>query len=240
MDVVIPYSREENWQGNELRYCIRSLSEHLEDISKIYIVGYKPEWLINVIHIPFEDTWKRNKDANIIAKILKVCNREDSSNELLFISDDQILLRKSNSTSIIPLWWEDLSLRNWSRRNRWVERLERTYLKLKQEGLSHYNYDTHIPVILDKSKFINIMSKYDWHIDGKGYTINTLYFNNLDIQKIKLDNDKAVFEKEININTINNLIEKASYMGWNNKGLNDNLKTVIKTLFPNKSIYERE
>ena len=182
---------------------------------------------------------EKNKDANIIAKVLEVCNRKESSDNLLFISDDQILLKDTNKENIKPLYWENLSERNWSRRNRWVERLERTYLKLKQEGLSHYNYDTHIPVILDKNKFINIMGKYDWHIDGKGYTINTLYFNNLDINNIKLSNEKACFEREIESREkIKVECSKAKYLGWNSKGLNNSLKLVIEELFITKSNYE--
>lgn len=240
MDVIIPYSQEAKWNDNELRYCIRSLCQNLKELNNIYIVGYKPEWLEKVIHIPFEDTWKKNKDANIIAKILKVCEVKELSEDFLFISDDQIILQSLKGEEIKPLWWEDLHLRNWAKRNRWVERLERTYKKLRSEGKTTLNFDSHIPVVFNKNKFIQIMGKYDWHIDGQGYTINTLYFNNIDEEKIKINGEKAVFENKVESkDKIKELIKGKLYLGWNDIGLNEYLKQVIGEVFENKCVFEK-
>jgi hypothetical protein len=37
------------------------------------LIGHKPDWGRNVIHIPSEDPEKINRSANITRKMLKVC-----------------------------------------------------------------------------------------------------------------------------------------------------------------------
>lgn len=238
IDIIIPYCKEINWNDNQLRYCLRGIDDNFESKRNVYLVGYSPDWIQNVISIPHGDRWKKNKDANIIEKILFVLNNYDVSEEFLFISDDQTFLSPLDKPEY--LWWEDLKNRDWSKTNRWVNRLKNTYNKLKELGKTTFNYDTHIPVLINKKEFLRVMSSFEWGIEGGGYTINTLYFNNIQIEGKKLENQKVSFESPVkDTSQIRKMFEGKSYLGWNDNGLTDELKQVIMETFKNKSIYEK-
>lgn len=236
MDVLIPLEyRNTKWNNNEIKYCIRSLEKNLLDLDKIFIIGFLPEFLKeskDLIHINFDDPYKHNKDANIIRKVLKgiICG---ISKNFVRISDDQMILKPIYSKDIKPLYKFDLNEYDFIKVNRWRNRLKNTYEILKKEGKTTFNYDSHIPVVYNKEKFESIFTKYNWFQEGEGYTINSIYFNNINCERIKLKGEKIGFETP-EIKKIENQI----FLGYNDKGLTENLQQQIISLFPNKSKYE--
>lgn len=76
IDVVYKLGNGSRFDDAELRYSLRSLS-NFRDLGKIYVVGKKPAWIKNVIHIPAGDPYKSNKDANIINKIILAATHSD-------------------------------------------------------------------------------------------------------------------------------------------------------------------
>ena len=74
IDVVYKLGLNPDW-GNyeELRHSLRSLC-NFENLGNVFIVGQKPDWIQEVIHIPALDSYKRNKDANLINKLILACS----------------------------------------------------------------------------------------------------------------------------------------------------------------------
>ena len=68
ISVVYPLGTGSKWQNNELRYSLRSLSK-ISGIGDVFIVGEKPDWVRNVIHIPCKDVPFR-KEYSIYTKIM--------------------------------------------------------------------------------------------------------------------------------------------------------------------------
>lgn len=242
IDVVIPLGTGSCWNNHwEIRMCLRSLETNFKEMGNVYIVGFKPPFLKNVIHIEAEDIWKQNKDANIIDKVLMACNREELSDKFLRLSDDQLLLKPMFYHEIKPLYVEDLKdIEKWQK-SRWRNRLKNTFDVLLAEGKTTYNYESHIPQIYDKYEFKRIMAMYKYQVEGGGYTINTLYFNNVDVERIKRSDEiKANFEtSKPTMKTIRKSITPDTcYIGYNDLALFEDLKQVIEEIFPNPSKFE--
>lgn len=241
MDVLIPLGHQSEWDNNEIKFCLRSIERNLIDLERIFIIGYFPDFLIKgekLIHIPCDDPFKHNKDANLIRKVIRGINTDISEN-FIRISDDQLFLKPILSKDIKPLYECDLKNHNWDNLNRWRSRLKNTAEILENEGKSIFKFDSHIPVVYNKKKFIEIFDRYIWDIEGGGYTINTIYFNNIEGEKIELtDLEKATFERPMNEIEIKKRIEGRQYLGYNDKGLNSELKLQLFYLFPNPSSYE--
>lgn len=74
-DILIPLGTGSRHQDFELRMCLRSIEKHLTGYGNIFIVGDKPDWIQNVIHIPAKDNpnnW--NRARNIYDKIMTGIN----------------------------------------------------------------------------------------------------------------------------------------------------------------------
>src|SRR4051812_48140009 len=92
-DIVIPLNNRSYQKNIELRYCLRSIEKHLSGVGNVFIVGHMPEWVTNVIYIPFEeDPRNRFRDRNIMLKVSEACKDSRVSDDFLMIHDDHFLL----------------------------------------------------------------------------------------------------------------------------------------------------
>src|SRR6056297_2738384 len=144
MDVVYTIGRscniEDYW---ELRMSLRSLS-FLTDIGNVFIVGHKPEWCKNVIHIPHEDPYKSNKDGNLINKLISACFHPDLSEEFLWFSDDQYVLAKPAPEDLRePV--HNNGMHHPRSKSKWHRRLNSTIKILQSRNLTTNVYECHVP-----------------------------------------------------------------------------------------------
>lgn len=172
MDILIPVANNSLWFGNELRFTLRSVEQYLTGVKRIFIVGHKPKFVENVIHIPCPDIGK-TKHHRIIHKILHTIKTTDISDDFLFMNDDHFLLKKY-SASKFPNYY-DMPLVDAVEVRRkssvYQEYVQNTY-RVQPEGL---HYDIHCPIIYNKEAFKNAMDSVDW--SKKTYLIKSLYGN---------------------------------------------------------------
>ena len=177
IDVVYPLGDGSRWGNNELRFSLRSLQRHLRDLGRVFVVGRRPAWLVEAVHIPMEDVHRHNKDANLIDKVLAAC-WAGVSERFLRLSDDQCLLRPVAARDLKAYHLGPLDEKRggfWGF-GKWKRRLRRTYGLLLHEGLPTLHYDSHIPMLYQRERFVQVMSRWPYR-EGLGYCINTLYFN---------------------------------------------------------------
>jgi len=241
IDIVIPLGSGTRWHDNEIRYCLRSLAVNFIDLGAVFIVGEKPKWMKNVVHIKAKDTLPENKDGNIINKVLLACEHPDLSMDFIRLSDDQIILQPMRFIDIRPYFLDDLADRPsvWWQGGKWKRRMKHTFELLRKQKKTTYHYDSHIPMPCNKYLFRDVFEKVDYE-KKPGVTINTWYFNNIGLEDHqKLMDQKAGFEMPaINIPIIWEKIKDKYYLSYNDGGLNDYLKAVIMTTFPYKSKFE--
>ncbi len=91
IDILYPIGKGSVMNNDELRYSLRSVEKHLKNFRNVYIIGQKPDFLKDVVHIPHEDI-DRSKETNIYKKILRGCQDETISDQFLFMNDDHFFL----------------------------------------------------------------------------------------------------------------------------------------------------
>jgi len=242
VDVVYPLSAESPWDDNELRYSIRSLQKHFRNLGKIFIIGYLPDFIepddYNIVHIPFPDSYTENKDANLIAKLLRACQEESLTDEFLFMSDDQYMMQDVYAEHMVPFYSVKLAERRYRTNNKWERRLQRTYQTLKARGIEGYEYDTHAPVIMQKTLFMEVMLSYDWGATP-GYCINSLYFSHvLSTHKQRNGEVVRVTNTKEDRAALVERIADAYYLNHNDIALRGAVKDIIEDKFPEPSPFE--
>lgn len=240
-DIVYKLGIGSKHNDKELRYSLRSLS-YFKDLGKVYIIGHRPAWITNVIHYPLEDVFKANKDANLINKLILASHDNNISQEFINFSDDQILLRECDYNDFLIPYYDD-SLINFKpdeKLGRWKTRLKNTVRILQEKGLSYHCYESHIPTLLDKDKFIQVVFQYNY-AEGQGMCGNTLYYNTLKKKSAPLPVNYAIKLESalLNYNDLENICKGRLHLNFAEAAENDNLFVFLENTFPLKSKYER-
>jgi hypothetical protein len=164
----------------ELRYSIRSMYKFLHKFDRIFIVGEKPVWIKNVIHIPVEDIHKNNSARNIYEKILKACRHPDLSDHFFYCADDCFLMRELPFKKYPYFYSGDLPkvIQRLGKTSYYKPYVISTYNALMSRKLPVLNFDIHLPIVYQKNIYQEVMASYDWEVP-KGYTSKTLYANTL-------------------------------------------------------------
>lgn len=87
----------------ELRFSLRSIDKYGENVGKVIVAGYCPDWLSDaVIKVPCEDIYKDtrnhgNRNANVLNKLLiAVDTVTDLNNHFLVSFDDNFYIKQTD------------------------------------------------------------------------------------------------------------------------------------------------
>lgn len=233
IDIVIPYLHSQRRNGLELRYCLRGIERKLTGYNKIWIIGQKPSWLIGVGIIQVNDSpYPRLKENNIYCKILEACKNKEVSEDFLFMNDDHFLL-KSFTASQFPYYHRG-ELYDSMKKNKGSYRatLNHSRRVLMAKDLPTLDFDTHCPIVYNKSKFIQAFEDIDWKIDW-GYAIKSVYCGLNGIEGTYMPDCK------INNKSLHDIKLRTANREWFSTGsLNDDMEKFLTSVYPKKSKYE--
>jgi len=237
MDILYVLGRGSEWEDNEIRYSLRSVEKHLRDVDKVWIIGQCPDFLTNVNHILMEDE-SLCKETNIYKKILRGCQENELSEDFLFMNDDHFF-NHDYSTINFPYYYKGDILtvvRKKRQYNNYGKYCDKTMRILHSLGHPTKYFDVHTPIIYNKRKFIDVMTKYDWS-SRIGMIVKSLYANSLRIDgeesndcKINLFYTEDVFE---------DLIKNEKIWSVGAVAAGKELKNVMDKMYPNKSKWEK-
>lgn len=240
IDVVYKLGTGCDWGDfDELRYSLRSLS-NFKDLGKVFIVGHDPFWTKNVIHIPSTDSYRSNKDGNLISKIILACTHEDLSEQFINFSDDQFLIEPVTKQDFeFPIIEnKHIEFGSGKKINKWQRRLRRTIEALKEKGHRYDCYESHVPVMLNKSDYPTILFSYPYGEDI-GMCGNTLYFNSKGIVGRKNRVIMSRLDRKFSSQSeLKRFIGKAKFLNVVGRHVNETFKQYLKNKFPKKSVYE--
>lgn len=153
------------YQDKELALAVHSMRKFCPFIDRIFIVGSKPRCSLdgmNCIHVPCNDLFKGNKDANIMYKVSHgIKHIQDLSDDFLLCSDDQMVTK--------PCVWEDFKPKYIKKFNKddpnllemcnfhWGKRLYDTLVDAASSGREAYFYEPHVWSPVNKKTFLEML-----------------------------------------------------------------------------------
>ena len=237
IDLVIPLCKGSKFNDLELRYCLRSVEKYLRGYRNIYIIGDKPKWIRNVIHVPFTQRPGDCKDKNIMLKVLHACDIPEVSPEFLFMNDDHFLLKSVDAINY-PYYYNG-KLVDWDNgKKMWCpykQAVKNTLSVLIKNELPAKHYDIHTPILYDKELFKNIMGRYDWDIQS-GYIVKSLYANTLKLAGTSLIDCKI--SEPLHRYGLADLLYNRPVFSVGDAGLNRSMIDWLDEFYPEKSAYE--
>lgn len=234
-DIVIPLGTGSPWENNELRYALRSMQKHLQGYRNVYIVGEKPKWLTNVIHLPFDEiSLAVHREKNICMKVVEACMHAGLSDELIFMNDDHFFLQDMEAAEL-PYYFDGtvtdrkLGVNDY---NVYMKTIKNTEKLLGGNAL---NFDVHTPVRFNQSLYLHIMNRVDWN-RPYGYLMKSIYCNQAGVAGAPLPDLKI--NMRLTGDEIFEAIMHRPFFSIGNAGLNDCMKGVLQILYPKPSAYE--
>lgn len=245
VDIVYVIGKGSTWDNNELKYSLRSIEKHGINTGNIVIVGHLPSWIekTRVIHIP--ESFNYYKERNIMECIRLACLDERVSDNFIYFNDDFFLNSNVNwkdfPTYIRPydlheyVWGEDRTKNRW---NKYTRIIEKTYNALVEKGLPTLTYDIHIPMPMNKKKFIEAVDSFDWDCPQKlGLTYRSIYGNYNKIPAISRDDVK--YHRIATSQGFLNSIKDKSFFSTDDRSEERHMLFVFEKLYPNKSWWEK-
>lgn len=155
MDIVYVLGKGSVWNDNEIRFSLRSLAKNVRDIGKVFIVGERPNFLKNVIHIPCEDScsvaWQ-----NTYKKTLLACKDPRLSENFLHMNDDFFVIEPIKAAEF-PFYYNKNRLPQYNLNHRYIAMIEKKQAEnLDVPRKSIFNFDLHRPIRFNKNLFMNM------------------------------------------------------------------------------------
>lgn len=232
--ITIPLGSGSRNNDLELRYCLRSVERYLTGYGDVFIIGRKPDWLKNVIHIPYDEGFapqSYEKERNIFNKIMVACEDERVSNSFLFMNDDHFLLKKERADRY-PYYYDGY-LMNKMTVTEYKNTVNNTIARI---GAVPFYADVHCPIKYNK-RSIKQLSKYNWGARF-GYCIKTLYTHSHVEQRYMTPIGDLKIDEYYPADQIKEKITNRPWFSIGDKAFNGEIATVLQELYPTKSKYE--
>jgi hypothetical protein len=218
-------------ENEELRYSIRSVINSFPN-AKIWLVGGKPDWYSgNHIHVD----QRHHKYANAINNLHALCNAEEISNKFVLMNDDFFIMKKIDSIGQFYNGLLSEKIDNYTKitgSSMYIRKLILTNTRLIEQGIpSPYDYELHVPMIMEKDKLLPIIKKYPnclWR---------SMYGNIYGIGGTQMD-DVKVYTNPRHLARSKEIIDNSVFMSTEDQAFSLVLDKILSKLFTNKSSYE--
>lgn len=224
-DILIPYRATET--NIELRYCLRSIEKYLTGIGDIYIVGDKPDWLQNVLHIPAEDIpGNQWKELNLYNKISIAIKTRRLSENFLYLHDDHFLQQHYQADKF-PCYYSP----KWEGTGPYWDTIRNTERLLGQVN----NFDIHCPMLINGKVFLEDIGKLDW-TKWWGYCIKTsyVYLSNYPCDRTLIGDCK------IREGNPRYQIQGRPWFSTDDRAISQQLINLLQEFYPEPSKYEND
>lgn len=221
----------------DLRFALRSIEKHVSNVKNIVLVGEKPHWAKNVDVIPHSDEadpkWK---ERNIYRKIQASCLSGLVTDDFFFANDDHVFLESIDATEY-PFYFKGTATDSFINNRGSKYRITMSHLRkfLDARAFPDRNYDTHCPIIYNKSKFMDSFSEFDWN-SPYGIGIKSVYCAVNRVEGVYMKDCKMV--KKMTLSEVRMRCDGRHVISFTDAPLKAGLLEYLEEKFPSKSIYE--
>lgn len=225
------------WEDQELRFALRGVEKHLTGYGDIFLIGHKPSWVQNVIHIPATDEdqtfWK---ERNIYNKIFIACNDERVSEDFLFMNDDHFLL-KDYVAGGFPYYRQGTIVDYITREDQYGNTVKNTFAEIGDVTF----YDLHCPMVYNKEFFLWLRPAA-WN-KKYGYCLKTLYcaqpWYSMHRMMTETDYTDLKINAPLTAQQVREAIAGRDWFSMGNPARAGGIGQVLEELYPKKSKYEK-
>ncbi len=233
MDAVYVLGRGSNWRDLELLYSLRALHAHVAGIDRIVVVGHRPPWLRDVLHLPGRDPHAQ-KERNIYEKLLTACRDPRLSTRIMFLNDDHVSMAPTVASELPAYRGRRLlDLARQLPAGNYRLAMENTHRHLQARGLETWNFDVHTPILVDRARFAEVMTGYDWR---ERFVMKSLYANSVGLAGTPYTDVKLV--RAHAMGELVTMLRGRAWWSYGPTGLGANLKGLLAALYPNPSPWE--
>lgn len=159
MDLLYVVGTGSKHNNIELKYSLRSIEKNCTGYDRIFIVGYKPDFLNdNVIHVECNDRSDVYKHWNMLNKIKLCVDTTDISDNFVLQSDDHFYIKPYNFEEI-PLYYKNELIKEVPQNcgnPRYKTAIVETRKFLEKHGLPTLNTSSHCGTLFNKTLFKSI------------------------------------------------------------------------------------
>ncbi|MEJ5143950.1 hypothetical protein [Sphingobacterium sp. MYb388] len=255
--IVIPYLRSEA-AGDELRYALRSWTDHFANKHHVIVVGDREDWFSPEInHIPMDPVLIledcncaapaeiRNPQADVTHKILALIAAGEIEGDFILSNDDIFLAGHTTLADIQSLKaFGDLEDHG-KGASLYCKNALLTKRALEAENKATKSYGTHTPMLLNAEVLAEVIEKYG--ATEKGLLLTSLYFNDQfpnarPIQITGAINDPilaSLYRDNAELALVKKVFAERKFVNCNAKGW-ISIEPVVKSIFANPSRYEKD
>lgn len=235
--------------NEDLRYSLRSVAKFLP-YNRVWIVGHKPSWVTNVNYLPVKQD-QGNKWKNSVKNIIEACKCKDISENFVLMNDDFFAIKpiddleQSVNLSLGFLKDAIIQQRAKTTTSGWGNAFIHVNDLLKSLNIEepYYNYESHTPLLINKTKYLEVMSLpqvQDFMQTTKVLHKRTLYKNICKIRPRIITTDVKLSRGKDDTKVRKTVCDWLSVCDnqVGNKNFKD-LNTLLTTLFPSACAYEK-
>lgn len=244
MDIDILYTMKHDKQNNseELRYSLRSLKNIPH--RRVFIVGEKPDWVMNVVYIPVPQNM--TKYENVRKNIISAISDSRLGDNFILMNDDIFIMKKIDKLPCMNFGLMDDVIRLYECRypegSCYIDRLKLHNQIIKNSGVKNpICYELHTPMLFNKHKMLDMYRTVD-NIDVE--LPRSCYGNLYDIGGACCGDVKIFLEPKHNPPLYNSdpkkYLDGQSFVSATGGAFKNGYPgSYIRDKFPKKSIYER-
>jgi hypothetical protein len=248
IDIIYP-NVEKFVQWDEMKYSLRSVEKNLVDVEfRVWIVGDRPEWLsdeANFIEVPCSGKTTRLDQA---LKRIAVDNHREINEVYFWMNDDIYFINPVTYADLcIPKILEDLKgrINKYNPQTQWGRDMIDTFNRLKVEQLPTLNYAIHLPYMYEKTKSKELFRLFE--LEKNPYVFENLYYNLFYPHLIPFtlgleETNNLLFcvnRPNPNWDILGRQLKAKKFMNNSEAGMTDRFKTLLQSLFPEKSRFEK-
>lgn len=227
--------------NQELRWSMRSFAKNYLCGASPWIIGTIPDWIDRraVRCIPWPDPYRKNKDANLLNKAIRLAFESELSDSFILCSDDHLLLRPSAPEDFGYWHCGGLPRKLKPGFSEWKARLVNTSDRLRAQGFEDLNFEGHIPYPLRKSWVANA-ARFDFgQLPGMSLFSTLLNAARVESKLIHSERVRGWLSGDLNEDKIAEKLRSNQFACLDNSSLsNQGLVEQVSSLFPEAAFWE--
>lgn len=145
-------------RNEELRYSIRSIMANVRGIRRIVLIGYRPEWLVDIAHVSVpQDSGEKYGNAVRLWRVAAAW--PTLARQIIVAHDDMFVMRPVEASTLLPAHCGPISehIKRLARdqvARSWRNNMARTQDWLRARGrLNPRSFALHYPMLVDREAF---------------------------------------------------------------------------------------